>query len=80
MTKKASPLKLRNESYGTIKVEEAFLRALEVYFIKKKDSKSPGWAGDFFVFRIYSFLSTNSYFGGYHISNEERVKEMNWVI
>lgn len=39
---KASPLKLRNESYGTIKVEEAFLRALEVYFIKKKDSKSPG--------------------------------------
>jgi hypothetical protein len=39
--KKASPLKLGNESYGTIKVEEAFLRALEVYFKKKKDSKSP---------------------------------------
>lgn len=39
---KTSPLKLGNESYDTIKVEEAFLRALEVYFIKKKDSKSPG--------------------------------------
>ncbi|CAI8748109.1 MULTISPECIES: hypothetical protein [Bacillus] len=40
MTRKASPLKLGNETYGTLKVEEAFLQALESYFIKRKDTKS----------------------------------------
>ncbi|BCC14002.1 hypothetical protein BC30048_4427 [Bacillus cereus] len=41
MTKKTSPLKLGNETYGTLKMEEVFLQALELYFIKKKDEKSP---------------------------------------
>lgn len=41
MTKKSSPLKLGNETYGTLKIEEVFLQALELYFIKKKEEKSP---------------------------------------
>ncbi|MGY4556850.1 hypothetical protein ACVW18_003156 [Bacillus thuringiensis] len=32
--KKASPLQLGNEIYGAIKIEEAFLEALKMYFIK----------------------------------------------
>lgn len=41
MTSKSSPLKLGNEIYGTIKVEEAFLKALKMYFIKQQDKKTP---------------------------------------
>ncbi|GAB6621733.1 hypothetical protein bcgnr5391_54010 [Bacillus cereus] len=41
MTKKSSPLKLGNETYGTLKIEEVFLRALEVYFAKLKNQKPP---------------------------------------
>lgn len=38
MATKISPLKLGNEIYGTIKIEEAFLEALKMYFIKNKNS------------------------------------------
>ncbi|WP_329765439.1 hypothetical protein [Bacillus nitratireducens] len=41
MTSKISPLKLGNEIYGTIKIEVAFLEALELYFIKQQDKKTP---------------------------------------
>ncbi|MGD6869332.1 hypothetical protein ACQCV6_24535 [Bacillus cereus] len=41
MPRKASPLKLGNETYGTLKFEEAFLRALGSYFIRRIDKKSP---------------------------------------
>lgn len=41
MTTKTSPLKLGNEIYGTMKIEKAFLKALEMYFIKHPDKKSP---------------------------------------
>ncbi|MDC2863154.1 hypothetical protein [Bacillus sp. BP-3] len=41
MTTKTSPLKLGNEIYGTIKIEKAFLEALEMYFIKKPVQKAP---------------------------------------
>lgn len=41
MGKRASPLKLGNETYGILKIEEAFLKALESYFIKQKESKPP---------------------------------------
>lgn len=37
MSKKASPLKIGKETYGILKIEEVFLRALEVYFAKLKD-------------------------------------------
>lgn len=37
MGKKASPLKLGNEAYGNLKIEKAFLKALELYFIKQQD-------------------------------------------
>ncbi|MFY0138658.1 hypothetical protein [Bacillus cereus] len=40
MNRKTSPLKLGNEIYGTIKIEEAFLEALKIYFIKQKDKKA----------------------------------------
>ncbi|MGH0708286.1 hypothetical protein ACQVVB_14515 [Bacillus paranthracis] len=42
MTSKTSPLKLGNEIYGTLKIEEAFLEALKMYFIKQQDKKTPG--------------------------------------
>ncbi|WP_274605780.1 hypothetical protein [Bacillus cereus group sp. N28] len=42
MTMKASPLKLGNEIYGTLKIEEVFLEALKMYFIKQQDKKTPG--------------------------------------
>ena len=35
MTVKASPPKLGNEIYGKMKIEKAFLEALELYFIKQ---------------------------------------------
>ncbi|WP_263281895.1 hypothetical protein [Bacillus thuringiensis] len=41
MTRKTYPLKLGNETYGTLKVEEAFLQALELYFISQRNKKSP---------------------------------------
>ncbi|GAB6554267.1 hypothetical protein ACQVSN_08405 [Bacillus mobilis] len=41
MTTKTSPLKLGNEIYGTMKIEKAFLEALEMYFIKQQDKKTP---------------------------------------
>ncbi|CEY36991.1 Uncharacterised protein [Streptococcus pneumoniae] len=41
MPTKTSPLKLGNEIYGKIKVEEAFLEALKMYFIKQQDKKTP---------------------------------------
>ncbi|WP_283162076.1 hypothetical protein [Bacillus cereus] len=41
MNKKASPLKLGNEKYGLLKIEEAFLEALEVFFYREKVEKSP---------------------------------------
>ncbi|MGQ4705086.1 hypothetical protein [Bacillus thuringiensis] len=41
MTTKPSPLKLGNEIYGSIKIEEAFLEALKMYFIKQQDKKTP---------------------------------------
>ncbi|MEK5473986.1 hypothetical protein MKX99_21830 [Bacillus sp. FSL R9-9863] len=41
MTSKISTLKLGNEIYGTIKIEEAFLEALKMYFIKQQDKKTP---------------------------------------
>lgn len=41
MPTKTSPLKLGNEIYGTIKIEEAFLEALKMYFIKQQDKKTP---------------------------------------
>ncbi|EEK43027.1 TPA: hypothetical protein ACGW7B_004426 [Bacillus nitratireducens] len=41
MTKKTSPLKLGNEAYGTLNVEEAFLKALELYFIKYTEERPP---------------------------------------
>ncbi len=37
MSKSSSPLKLGKETYGMLKVEEAFLKALELYF--RKDRK-----------------------------------------
>lgn len=39
MTMKTSPLKLGNEIYGTLKIEEVFLEALKMYFIKQQDKK-----------------------------------------
>lgn len=41
MNRKISPLKLGNEIYSTIKIEEAFLEALKMYFIKQQDKKTP---------------------------------------
>ena len=41
MTTKTSPLKLGNEMYGTLRIEKAFLEALEIYFIKQQDKKTP---------------------------------------
>ncbi|WP_257150414.1 hypothetical protein [Bacillus thuringiensis] len=41
MNVKTSPLKLGNEAYGTVKIEKAFLEALEMYFIKQQDKKTP---------------------------------------
>ncbi|MGH0543253.1 hypothetical protein ACQVPW_17225 [Bacillus cereus] len=41
MTSKTSSLKLGNEIYGTIKIEEAFLEALKMYFIKQQNKKTP---------------------------------------
>ncbi|WP_260984967.1 MULTISPECIES: hypothetical protein [Bacillus cereus group] len=41
MTPKTSPLRLGNEIYGKIKIEEAFLAALKMYFIKQQDKKTP---------------------------------------
>lgn len=41
MTAKTSPLKLGNEIYGTIKIEEAFIEALKMYFMKQQDKKTP---------------------------------------
>ncbi|MFF2341179.1 hypothetical protein [Bacillus mycoides] len=40
MATKTSPLKLGNEIYGTIKIEEAFLTALKMYFIKQQEKNS----------------------------------------
>ncbi|MDK7446673.1 hypothetical protein [Bacillus paranthracis] len=42
MASKTSPLKLGNEIYGTMKIEKVFLKALEMYFIKQQDKKTPG--------------------------------------
>ncbi|MGS2746365.1 hypothetical protein ACVAMH_05510 [Bacillus zanthoxyli] len=42
MVQKVTSLKLGNEIYGTIKIEEAFLEALKMYFIKQQDKKTPG--------------------------------------
>ncbi|MDA2653515.1 hypothetical protein PDQ31_14395 [Bacillus cereus] len=42
MNLKTSPLKLGNEIYGTIKIDEAFLEALKMYFIKQQEKKTPG--------------------------------------
>ncbi|MHA4127039.1 hypothetical protein [Bacillus cereus] len=41
MTSKTTSLKFGNEIYGTIKIEEAFLQALKLYFIKQQDKKTP---------------------------------------
>ncbi|WP_420974951.1 hypothetical protein [Bacillus thuringiensis] len=41
MTKKSSQFKLGNAIYGSLKVEEVFLQDLELYFIRKKEEKSP---------------------------------------
>ncbi|MCU5433554.1 hypothetical protein [Bacillus mobilis] len=42
MNFKTSPLKLDDEKYGMIKIEEAFQEALEMYFIiKQQDKKTP---------------------------------------
>lgn len=35
MNKKKSPLRLGKETYGTLKIEEAFKKALEPYFAKQ---------------------------------------------
>ncbi|WP_279382009.1 hypothetical protein [Metabacillus bambusae] len=36
MSKKESPLKIGKETYGTMKIEEAFKKALEPYFTQNK--------------------------------------------
>ncbi|WP_285858796.1 hypothetical protein [Neobacillus niacini] len=36
MSQSSSPLKLGKETYGTMKIEEAFLKALEHYFGRGK--------------------------------------------
>ncbi|HFJ9490811.1 TPA: hypothetical protein ACGW7D_000030 [Bacillus cereus] len=41
MASTTSPLKLGNEIYGKMKIEEAFLEALKMYFIKQQDKKTP---------------------------------------
>ncbi|WP_273539315.1 hypothetical protein [Bacillus mycoides] len=42
MNFKTSPLKLDDEKYGMIKIEEAFLEALKMYFIiNQQDKKTP---------------------------------------
>lgn len=41
MNRKTSPLKLGNQIYGAIKIEEAFLEDLKMYFIKHQDKKTP---------------------------------------
>ncbi len=40
MPPKTSLLKLGNEIYGTIKIEEAFLEALKMYFIQQQGKKT----------------------------------------
>ncbi|WP_279589311.1 hypothetical protein [Bacillus albus] len=40
MKTKPSPLKLGNEIHGTKKIEEEFLEALKMYFIKQQDKNS----------------------------------------
>ncbi|BCB39510.1 hypothetical protein BCJMU51_4429 [Bacillus cereus] len=40
MTKKSSPLKLGNETYGKWNIEKTFLKALEIYFMKQQESES----------------------------------------
>ncbi|MBD1379142.1 hypothetical protein [Metabacillus arenae] len=47
MKKKESPLRVGKETYGTMKIEEAFKKALEPYFkgelkVSVKDSKELG--------------------------------------
>jgi hypothetical protein len=37
MSKSSSPLKLGKETYGTMKIEEVFLKALELYFGRDKN-------------------------------------------
>jgi hypothetical protein len=37
MGQSSSPLKLGKETFGTIKIEEAFLKALELYFGRGKN-------------------------------------------
>ncbi|MFA2604388.1 hypothetical protein ABR763_19845 [Bacillus cereus] len=49
MSQKVSSLKGGNELYGNLKNEEAFLLALEVYFIKMKCRKPPGKTGGLFI-------------------------------
>lgn len=41
MDPKTSLFKLGNEIYSTIKIEEVFLEALKMYFIKQQDKKTP---------------------------------------
>lgn len=51
--KKASPLKLGNETYGNLKIEKAFLKALELYFIKQQDQTTQhDQFGDFFTCNV----------------------------
>ncbi|MGS7467767.1 hypothetical protein [Bacillus paranthracis] len=42
MNKDTSSLKLGNEKYGSLKVEEAFLKALEAFFNNKQAKRSSG--------------------------------------
>ncbi|EEM86090.1 hypothetical protein BK749_14095 [Bacillus thuringiensis serovar vazensis] len=41
MKTKTSPLKIGTETYGTLKIEEVFLRVLEVYFTRMKNQEPP---------------------------------------
>ena len=42
VAKKASPIKVGQEKFGELKLEEAFVRALEMFFIKQQEKKTPG--------------------------------------
>ncbi|MCU5529349.1 hypothetical protein OCA90_00830 [Bacillus cereus] len=43
MAKKASPLKLGREVYGTLKIDEVFLHAFSLYFLSLNETtKTPG--------------------------------------
>ncbi|MGR5907164.1 hypothetical protein ACT7DL_05785 [Bacillus paranthracis] len=39
MAKKASSLKLGRESYGVLKIDEAFLHALSLYFLNVNETR-----------------------------------------